>query len=152
MKQYRITKYDPAKRHPDGTYSVDDEWTSYQDINESVSEEDYLKCEVAYIKTAIKFLNENQISSLRVKDLYDQENISSLKENEILPVSNLEHHLRNVLREEYSCKFENDNCFVHVGWDFYMYVGVMKTPSNAIDFAERNSLFVEEYVSPYIEK
>ncbi len=151
MKQYRITKYDPATSQPDGTYLVDDEWTSYQDINDLVSEKEYSKYEAAYIKTAIEFLIENQVDSIKIQDLFDPDNVSNLKNKQTVPVSLLENHLKNVLREKYTCKFGNDNCFIHIGWDFYMYVGVTNKPSKAVDFAKRNRLFVEKFKSPYLK-
>ena len=38
--------------------------------------------------------------------------------------------LRDVLREAFWCRFEAADAFIHVGWDYYMYVGV---PDPALD-------------------
>lgn len=57
--------------------------------------------------------------------------------------------IRRVLREEFWCRLEADECFVHFGWDYYMYVGVSEACSKSRAFAAASGLFVEEFVSPY---
>jgi len=53
------------------------------------------------------------------------------------------------LRERYWAKLETDNAFIHIGYDYYMYIGVPKEATRAIEFAESWDLFVEEFNSPY---
>ncbi len=59
---------------------------------------------------------------------------------------------RGVLQEKYWCRFASANCFVHFGYDFYMYVGVPIACDNAIELARRAGLFAEVFQSPYHRK
>ena len=65
MKQYRVTKYNPEYRNTDGTYSRE-EWTSYSDVGEIVSKEEYEKVENSYIESALNFLEEQNISKITI--------------------------------------------------------------------------------------
>jgi hypothetical protein len=57
--------------------------------------------------------------------------------------------LRALLREEYWCKLESDSAYIHVGYDYYMYVGVPAECREAVAEATRLGLFVEPMQSPY---
>lgn len=57
--------------------------------------------------------------------------------------------LRDVLREAYWCRFEAADAFIHVGWDYYMYVGLLDPCLDAQQEARRLGLFVETFNSPY---
>lgn len=149
MNQYRITKYNPDKRDSLGIYQDQSEWTDFSDVGKSVSTNDYVTIERAYIDTAIEFITNSDIESLRVIELEDYENKSNFKEYEIVSLDALESLLRSLLRGEFWCKLESKNGFIHIGHDFYMYLGVPEEnlffKSNAI----KRGLFVEEHPSPY---
>ena len=73
MFEYRITKYDPAQRDPDGAYRRD-EWTSFSDIGKSfggqmLTEENYAKTEQAYLMTVANFCAEARIHYLTIVGL-----------------------------------------------------------------------------------
>jgi hypothetical protein len=55
------------------------------------------------------------------------------------------------LREEFWCRLETEDRFLHFGYDYYMYVGVKTTCSASITFAREVGLFVEQFDSPYLE-
>lgn len=67
MKEYRVTKYDPALRGPNGGYKGDD-WIMFSQICQSVrgvilTEQEYMRVERAYINAALAFLSEGGITS-----------------------------------------------------------------------------------------
>lgn len=71
--QYRITKYDPSLRGPDGAFQVDD-WTSCSDIGRVFSgrllcESDYLAVEQAYLSSVEDFLREAHLHALELRGL-----------------------------------------------------------------------------------
>ena len=149
MNEYRITKYNPEKRNEFGHYTHSQEWTSFSEIGKNVSLEEYLAVECAYIKSAIEFLQYSNVCSLRVSGLEDSSHQSHVQEGEIIPIEHLEPVLRALLREEFWCRLEAVDGFIHVGWDYYMYVGVIKGDELAISKATNRGLFVEDFVSPY---
>ncbi|MGH9828230.1 MAG: hypothetical protein ACREDR_33825, partial [Blastocatellia bacterium] len=60
MFEYRVTKYDPAKRDPEGRYLADD-WIMYSQVGQVVggtllTMDEYLRIETAYINAAAKML------------------------------------------------------------------------------------------------
>ena len=55
----------------------------------------------------------------------------------------------HVLREEFWCRFEGQDAFVHVGYDYYMYVAVPHAVPQAVLLAQQVGLFVEPFESPY---
>ena len=72
--QWRVTKYDPRFRDEHGHYTLIEEWTSPSDIGETfdgneLTLDDYLRVEEAYIDSAIAFMEENGIQSVRVLGL-----------------------------------------------------------------------------------
>ena len=154
MHQYRVTKYDPSRRDSSGAYPSDD-WTAISDIGRTyagapLTEEAYLAVEAAYLKAAGAFLRESDVDTLQVCALENHANNSRapvagaiLKPEEILLV------LRALLREEYWCKLESDLAYIHVGYDYYMYIGVPQACHEAGAEAVRLGLFVESVQSPY---
>jgi hypothetical protein len=152
MKQYRVTKYNPEFRKADGSY-FNDEWTSFSDVGKSVSEDEYKRVENAYIESAINFLEEQGISQLKINNLEnafgEDEPGIELSNGEVLEVDALKVVLKSILREKYWAKLENANAFIHLGYDYYMYVGVPNESKSAQKFAESKGLFVEEFISPY---
>jgi hypothetical protein len=154
MHQYRVTKYNPARRDVSGAYSID-EWTSHSDIGRSfggitLSEEKYLAVENSYLEAAAAFLSEAQVRKLTVVGLESRTTAEKrLSENEVVLAKDVPAILRALLREEYWCRLEGASAFIHVGWDYYMYVGVPARCPNAERAAADVGLFVEQFRSPY---
>ena len=173
MFDYRITKYNPANRNRAGSYTKN-EWTSFGDIgsifdNELLSFDAYHIIEDAYIEAI-----ENIMDFLKQETLYlsgleinvdkaneicgkhSQEMINLLKElkeekelsrNEVCVVA------RMILRNYIWGKLQNENMFVHFGYDYYMYIGSAKPlPAYMISAIGKAGLFVEEFESPYHEE
>lgn len=149
MNQYRITKYNPDKRDNYGNYQDQNEWTDFSDVGKSVVINDYEIIEKAYIDTAIDFITHNDIKSLKVTELEDYDNKSKFSENKIVALDLLEPLLRSLLRGEFWCKLESKNGFIHIGHDFYMYIGVTEENNLVKSKAIDRGLFVEEQPSPY---
>lgn len=157
MHRFRVTKYDPSLRAETGAYTKN-EWTSFSDVGrqfdgETLSEAEYLRVESAYVEAARAFLGEDGASEFRVVGLEirgDRPNPPI--EGSLVPVHQVESIARSVLRNEFWCKLEADGQFLHFGWDYYMYVGVVSPCERAIQQATDLGLFVEEYDSPYLSE
>jgi hypothetical protein len=157
MFEYRIAKYDPTLRDKSGAYTKDD-WISFDDIGKEfdgvvLAREEYLRVENSYIESVIGILDEAGIKELQIKGLENSKQsveAANLSDGDYLKGSELGKAFRNVPREKFWCRFENDDTeYVHFGWDYYMYVGVQTYCESAIKFVESKGLFVEEFESPY---
>lgn len=156
MYQYRITKYDPSLRDPGGAYPVD-EWTSRSDIGKSfggvrLTEDDYLRVEQAYLEAAVAFLSEARITELIVVGLENHgEKSNAPRDGSRIKTEAVPAVLRSLLREDFWCKLESPAAFIHVGYDYYMYVGTSVESTSASAVAQVNGLFVEAFKSPYVQ-
>ena len=155
MYHYRVTKYDPERRSPDGKF-LDEDWTSYSDVGSSfggleLDEGTYRRTESFYARSAREFLEESGCSELRIVALENHGDFqSSLNLQAPLSGNDIEQAVAEVLRELWWAKFEADNGYIHIGWDFYMYVGVATECPVSIARAKARGLYVEPYESPYL--
>ncbi|MFI4979755.1 MAG: hypothetical protein ACHQIO_05355 [Nevskiales bacterium] len=152
MIEYRVTKYDPALRDSVGSY-VPVEWTSVTDIGSAftggtLTPAIYQTVEDAYVSAAILFMEEAQQSSLKIEGLESMRS-TAVPPAQTISVSALDPVLRSLLREEYWCRLEGSKSFIHIGWDYYMYVGVPIRCPKAEAAASKLGLFVEPFLSPY---
>jgi hypothetical protein len=157
MFEFRVTKYDPACRDARGTYTRD-EWTSVSDIGRAFSgvfltAGDYQRVEDAYVTVAVAFLREAGVTSLAVDGLENHGDVPlPFTEGVALGLSDAGAVIRRVLREELWCRLKADGGFVHLGYDYSMYVGVQRPCPVAEALARQLGLFVEPFVSPYGEE
>ena len=157
VKEYRVTKYDPALRGPNGEYKGDD-WTMFSQIGQKfrgvvLTEEEYKRVEDAYVKVAQTFLSESGVAAVRVVGLENsRRQLLEFNEGSVVPLEKLSEALRGIFRGEFWCRFQADDEFVHVGWDYYMYVGVRSRCPAAEQTATEVGLYVEEFVSPHHEE
>jgi hypothetical protein len=155
--EFRVTKYDPVHRESRVGYTRSD-WSSISDIgrifNDVVlTEVEYQQVEEAYVAVAMAFLNEAGVSSLMVKGLeHDQLVPLSFEEGSMLELNQIREVIRRLLREEFWCRLEGSGSFIHVGYDFYMYVGVLSPCPKAMAFTQQLGLFSEPFRSPYRER
>ncbi|HVJ80321.1 MAG TPA: hypothetical protein VNC50_04550 [Planctomycetia bacterium] len=151
-----MTKYDPKLRNPTGAYTRN-EWTSFSDVGRSfdgaeLTSGEYRRIEDAYVAAAVAFLREAGVPSLTVRTLENARGRPvPFGEGEVLSVELIPDMLRGVLREEFWCRLEAVDAFVHVGWDYYMYVGVPRPCPFARLRAGILGLYVEQFASPYRE-
>lgn len=168
---WRVTKYNPEYRNAKGHYTVD-EWTFFAQVGTQIAGreftyEEYLATESSYVGSAMAFLADaelvsvqiselqnNGVGRLRSKDLWDiAHNPARVKPDSELRGPELEDVIRMLLREVLWCKLvSEDRFYLHFGWDYYMYVGSTSPSQAAIETAQTNGLFVEEMVSPYLQK
>ncbi len=155
MNEYRVTKYDPALRDSTGAYTKQ-EWTMFTDVGRSflgvvLTESEYRRVEDAYVQAALAFLTEGGLAELTIEGLENRQNKLEFSEGSILPLSRVGDVIRRLLRDEFWCRLEGNGGFVHIGWDYYMYVGVAHPCPSAQKLAGDVGLYVEEFKSPYNE-
>jgi hypothetical protein len=156
--KYRVTKYDPRKRDNEGRYLAE-EWTRYSEIGQviagrALTVEEYTRIETAYIKAAMNFIAECDVAALTIRGLENsaghRPDSFELSEGTRISGDSLYEALRGLLREEFWCRLEGEHgSYIHVGWDYYLYVGVPCEPSASIEAAQADGLFVELFESPY---
>ena len=152
--EFRITKYDPAFRDETGAYTRD-EWTAVGDIGRTfsgveLSESAYQRVEDAYAATAIAFMRESGVASLTISGLENGARLPlPFSEGALLNLRDAAAVLRQVLREEFWCRLEAEGGFIHLGYDYYMYIGVVRPCPEATALARQLGLFVEPFRSPY---
>jgi len=147
---YRITKYFESNTSGN-LISNENEWTSFSDVGENVSLEEYLKVENAYL-VVITFVCEHfHISELKVIDLeiinYDR----SIVNGQLLTIESASELSRNILREEVWCKLASTDIEFHFGYDFYMYLVSNMDIYNLLEKTEfAKILNIQKYKSPYL--
>lgn len=158
--RYRITKYDPRfYGGPGGAYTRD-EWTSISDIGKTfdgleLTREEYERVEGLYLEAVRTGLEAAGVERLRVCGLEDHgEAPGSLTEGQWLAVPEAAEVCRALLREAgFWCRLEDgDRAYVHVGYDYYLYLGTPVDVGAALAPLEEAGLFVEAgFSSPYAE-
>ena len=152
MFQYRVTKYDPAHRVK-GWYTRD-EWISVSEIGNTfdgvvLTDAEYRRTEDAYVTSALEFMREAGVDALSVVGLENHDVVLAFADGAILQSSEYADVVRRLLREQFWCRLESPSGFVHVGYDYYMYVGVISQCPVAEQLAASLGLFVEAFRSPY---
>jgi hypothetical protein len=69
----------------------------------------------------------------------------------VLALDRISEIIRRILREEFWCRLEGSDSFLHFGWDYYMYIGVPHPCPTARARAAGLGLYVEEIASPIRE-
>ena len=154
MKEFRVTKYDPALRDERGAFTGN-EWISISDVGSAfdgviLTEEKYAEVERAYVDAALAFLEEAGVASLKIENL-ENYRIKDLEfsEGQTLSLERVRSVLPRLLRGEFWCRLQGDEAFVHIGWDYYMFVGVPHPCPAARALATDLGLYVEDFSSPY---
>jgi hypothetical protein len=156
VNEYRVTKYNPALRDHSGAHTRV-EWVSFTQIGQTFSgvlltADEYERVEEAYVQAALSFLRESGLSSMRVAGLEDSRmHPLDFQNDSVLPLDRIGEIIRRILREEFWCRLEGSNGFIHFGWDYYMYIGVPHPCPTARSRAAELGLYVEEFASPYAE-
>jgi len=168
---YRITKYNPVYRDPQGIY-LKDEWIMFSQIGkvfegEVLTLDHYLKAENAYIEAILLFMDCLNITSLCIKKLEQAKKPTShmlravggtelfktIKEDVSADKELIEVITRLILRDQMWCRLKSPEMYVHFGWDYYMFIGSRNGSKNSckhiINTIEGLNLFVEPKKSPY---
>jgi hypothetical protein len=149
MNEYRITKYNPQNRNEFGHYLDIDEWTEFCEVGSKVSLQEYEIIESNYIVSAIDLISNCTFSGLTIQGLEDYRNNCPHKEGALISLEKLNAVLRSLLRGDYWCKLESQEAFIHIGYDFYMYVGVKISNDETISRIYQRGLYIEKFRSPY---
>jgi hypothetical protein len=152
--EFRVTKYNPVHRNRRGHYTRD-EWICASQIGQVfggvvLTEAEYQRVEDAYATAAVEFLREAETPALSVAGLENHAGVPlSFAEGASLGLAEVGGVIRQLLRGEFWCRLEGAEAFVHVGYDYYMYVGVPVACPGAVALARRLGLFPEPFQSPY---
>ena len=155
VNEYRVTKYNPAFRDQSGAYTKD-EWTFFRQIGQTFSgvpftTAEYERVEDAYVEVALSFLRESGMSSMKVAGFENRMQMLDFQNDSGLPFDRIGEIIRRILREEFWCRLEGSDGFIHFGWDYYMYVGMPHPCPKAQARAAELGLYVEEFASPVRE-
>jgi hypothetical protein len=124
MFEYRITKYNPKNRDTQGRY----------------------------IDAAIKLLDECGVSSLAIDALENHLNYQSnylvFSNGQRLRDESLREGIRSLLRGDFWCRLQDGTrAFIHVGYDYYMYIGVPCPAQNSVR-AVQSAGFSSNHLNP----
>jgi hypothetical protein len=158
MFEYRVTKYDPRKRDTEGRYLVE-EWTRYSQVGQVIAGraltiQEYSQIEAAYVRAAMNMISECGVAAPTIRDLQNcaprRPDSFEPREGARISGDSLNKALKGLLREELWCRLEDEQgAYIHVGWDYYMYIGTPCEPSASIEAVRADGLFVESFESPY---
>ena len=157
MFEFRVTKYNPEYRKKSGAYTRD-EWISVCEIGRSFNGEiltraEYERVENAYVTAALSFLGEACVPALAIVGLEIESSTKLAFENgHTLSLEETAAVIRRLLRGEFWCRLEASDAFVHIGYDYYMYIGVPSLCDAAAERTKQLGLFVERFRSPYNER
>ena len=131
-----------------------DEWYLHSQIGKRfggvlLTEDEYLRVESAYISTAAHFYREAGLPDIFAIGVADHRRQGAPPEGSLILPQDLAKLCRAMLREEYGCRIEGGDFFIHFGWDFYMYIGTSAPCEGALNFAASIGLFPEPFISPY---
>jgi hypothetical protein len=154
--EFRVTKYDPAHRDAGGAYTRD-EWTAVSGVGSAfagvvLTDVEYRRVEDAYATAAVAFMREAGVLSLTVSGLENHAGWPlPFADGAVFDLCDAAVVIRRVLRGEFWCRLEGEGGFVHLWYDYYMYVGVPQRCLGAEALARQLGLFVELFRSPYSE-
>jgi len=157
MVKLRITKYNPIYRDENGFFKHN-EWTSFHDIGKSFDGKlftlvEYNKIENHYLNVIQILFKKAGIFEMTLKD-FESCNSNDFKLDRDLKytLSEIREFSRSILREELWALFQNSNdCYLHFGYDYYMYMGLPNLDIKEIYNTGIEELFIEEVVSPYLK-
>jgi small subunit ribosomal protein S1 len=122
--RYRVVKYDAARR-----FGEVDDWTSIDDIGcefEGVvlTEAEYLRVEQVHLGTVRDAAAASGVDHFEIREPQAAET-TAYHDGAVVDVDEALEILRGILREDgFDCRLEAPGrMYVHVGWDYYMYVG-----------------------------
>jgi len=153
--ELRLSRYEPG-----ALQSATSTWTSISDVGQLfddglLSQAEYERVEDLYLVALESLLKDAGRPELTVSDLQLAPLASAparvVREGARVGVAEALEICRLELRDELSCRLDDDERFyVHVGFDFYVYVGCERLTPSVSAAIERSGLFIERGVpSPY---
>jgi hypothetical protein len=158
LHYYRVTKYDPALRDESGAYTGDD-WTMFDQVGEAfggvrLTLATYLAVEAQHLVSIASFLEESGTSGVTAEGVENSGKAFRVSEGaELSPVEAIE-AVRQMLRDEGWCRLtDGDRFYIHVGWDYHVYVGTDLPCEASVELAQQRGLFVDrDFPSPYLSE
>lgn len=152
MNQYRVTKYNPLNRAPNGVYLLD-EWTDFSDIGKTFAgnvftAEEYKIVEDNYIGMCLAIWEKSGCPKLSIHSIEIYDECAAVPQNVEKP-QQLTMVIQEILENQVWAKLECCKLFFHFGWDYYMYIGTDMDRTVLEDCAWQFHLFVEKMQSPY---
>jgi hypothetical protein len=160
LHHYRVTKYDPALRDNAGRFPDDlpSSWTRFGDIGNvfggaRLTLPNYLDTEANYLVAVASFIEESGIAKLVAYGVENTDGGFRVHEGQELAPAEAVEAVRQMLRGDGWCRLAtDDDSYVHVGWDYYLYVGTRQPCDQSVRLAEARGLFVDrEFRSPYLD-
>jgi hypothetical protein len=98
------------------------------------------------------FLEESGTSRVAAVDVENADRTFCVSEGAILPPTEAIEAVRQMLREEGWCRLiDDDRFYMHVGWDYDLYVGCEYPCERSVALATERGLFVDrDFSSPYL--
>ena len=150
---YRVTKYDPKLRDERGRW---DDWISMSDIGKTfrgriLTLDDYLDVEAKYLTALASFMAEAGVEHLQARAVEKHGDHPAPSEGQRMSLTEAIEVVREILREQIWCRLEApDNAYIHVGYDYYVYVGSDRSVETSVLLAKRLGLFVDrDFPSPH---
>ncbi|MGW2542983.1 hypothetical protein ACWC5I_19445 [Kitasatospora sp. NPDC001574] len=148
-------KYSPAERE-----GISPSWTSISDIGdpsqpEVLTEAAYMETEGRYLNAIRTFATAQGVSALQVEGL-EVEPVSSwwqrIEEGDEFTIDKAVDLSRSILRQDFIwCRLSfGSDFFVHFGYDYYMYIGMTRSPDEAVAKVRQSGLYVDDFESPYL--
>jgi hypothetical protein len=156
--QYRLTKYDPSLRDSTGAFTGDD-WTSVSDIGETfdgvrLTLPAYLDIEARHLQVIASFLEESAVTAVTAQGVDNAKGQGPIKVGQTFsPIEAIE-VVRAMLRDEVWCRLQDgEHFYIHVGWDYYVYVGSDRPCDRSVKLARQLGLFIHQpFESPHLER
>lgn len=132
-------------------YQRNQRWSSFSDVEVSVSIEEYLITEQMYIALALKMSMYLSIQEYQVVSLEDHANYSKYKEFDYVSLQDVDNVIQDVLREKYWCKLVSPDIQIHFGYDYCMYIVALTEGIDLLSFPYDDTMInVLNYTSPYL--
>jgi hypothetical protein len=157
---YRISHYTELNKKT--------QWTSVSDVVEENNFEEtfdlYKNTEDKYINIFKKLLNKNNITKMNIYDLekngnnakgiynklFDRKYLYKIKNGDEYSIKDIFEIIRLCLREIIWCKIVWEDIYIHIGYDYYTYIGGLEISDKIIKEELENGITIEEYRSPYL--
>ena len=153
---YRVTKYDPVLRDTSGAYTGDD-WIMFEQIGQTfdgvrLTLAMYLDVEARHLVVLASFLEESGTAGVTAAGVKNADQTFRVSEGARLSRVEAIEAVRQMLRDEGWCRLiDDDRFYIHVGWDYYLYVGCDQPCERSVALAEEKGLFVDrDFPSPYL--
>jgi hypothetical protein len=112
----------------------------------------YKRVEDAYIQTALSFLGESGLYSMKVAGPENPRKRSlDFQNGSVLTPEHVEGVIRQILREEFWCRLDASDGYLHFGLDYYMYVGVPHPCPAARTKASESAYMSRNLDPPYVD-